>query len=305
MSQSFLAVVLARAADVIGYCVPPAAGKHGTEAIGDSVWAQKIAAANDLVSSAKSIVILTGAGISTDSGIPDFRGPDGLWTKNPGAEEASHIDVYQSSSAARAANWRMMLMFQGEAEPQPNAGHRAIAALSKTGRLSMVVTQNIDGLHQASGIPDHQIVEVHGGTTQTCCLTCGDKVPMRHVLARVQAGDEDPRCEASRGMGGRDCNGLLKPDVVLFGEQLPFGAIARAGAAVFECDLLIAVGSTLSVHPVAGLVPKAKAAFAKLIIVNRGPTAYDHLADVRLDGSISDLLPPVLLGAASAQARAP
>ena len=271
MSDSFLAAVLARAAD---FSVEPAE-KEDSE----------LEKAACIIKSAQRIVVLTGAGISTDSGIPDFRGPEGLWTKNPGAEAASHIQVYKVSAEARIANWRMMLMFR-DVKPKPNAGHEAIATLCRSERLSLVVTQNIDGLHQASGVSTEKIVEVHGGTTQTSCLNCGQKLAIGRTLERVTAGDADPKCLR--------CGGLLKADVVLFGEALSEEAVERSREAAMTCDVLVAVGSSLTVHPVAGLVPLAKGLGASLIIVNRGETAYDQLADARLDGSISEMLPKML-----------
>jgi len=173
-------------------------------------------------------------------------------------------------------------MMRGK-NPQPNAGHLALLALEAQGKLQLVATQNVDGLHQAAGLSPSLVVEVHGGTTQTCCLDCGDLQDMAEALHWVEKGDEEPCCKR--------CGGLLKANVILFGEPLPVKALMRAEAAARECDLLLCVGSTLGVYPIAGIVPTAKRAGAKLIILNQGETSFDDLADVLLEGSISEILP--------------
>eukprot|EP00930_Biecheleria_cincta_P076200 TRINITY_DN63414_c0_g1_i1.p1 TRINITY_DN63414_c0_g1~~TRINITY_DN63414_c0_g1_i1.p1 ORF type:complete len:267 (+),score=53.59 TRINITY_DN63414_c0_g1_i1:80-880(+) len=238
--------------------------------------------AKGLVRAASRVLVLTGAGISTDSGIPDFRGPDGLWTKNPGAEEASDISIFRTDAGARKAFWKMMLMMRS-IRPEPNPGHRALLDLERQGKLLLIVTQNVDGLHQLAGSSEGLVVEVHGGTHQSCCLSCGDLRDVTEALQRVEEGEEEPCC--------KQCGGLLKANVVLFGEQLPEAALARAELAARECDLLLCVGSTLSVYPIAGIVPRAKQAGASVIILNKGETDFDDLADVRLEGSISEMLP--------------
>ena len=249
------------------------------------------------LASCRRILLLTGAGISTDSGIPDFRGPDGLWTKHPGAQRSSHIEHFVSDVQAREAQWRMQVAFADEGAggepPQPNAGHHACAVLESTGRLRALVTQNIDGLHQATGMRDDVIIEAHGGVSHVVCLGCKARTPTLATLERVRRGDHDPKCHA--------CGGLLKPDVVFFGEALPHAALARAAAAVRECDALVAIGSTLSVAPINTLPMAAKLAGAVFIVVNNGETQFDDAADFLLQGPISDVLPKLF----RVDARAP
>ncbi|CAE7204454.1 cobB, partial [Symbiodinium pilosum] len=212
--------------------------------------------ARRLVEASSRVLVLTGAGISTDSGIPDFRGPDGLWTKNPGAEEASDIGVFVSDENARKAFWRMMASLQSDGRgPKPNTGHRALLQLEEQKKLRMLVTQNVDGLHQAAGTNPELVVEVHGNTQESCCLSCGEPRPIAEVLPQIETG-EDLHCH---------CGGLLKANVVLFGEALPPLALAMAFEAARDCDLLICIGSTLSVYPVAAIVPEAKDCGAKLL----------------------------------------
>ena len=246
---------------------------------------RSVSEATALVDRARRIVLLTGAGISTDSGIPDFRGPNGLWTKNPGAEKASHIDVFLGDSEARAANWRMVRsMMDDDARPKPNAGHAACAALHSQGRVSLVVTQNIDGLHQLGGLDPAALVEVHGSfTTARCAKKCGASAarPIGDVLASAK---NDPRCEA--------CGAPVKPGVVLFGEALDPADVERAFAAAAAADLVVAVGTSLTVSPCNQIVPLAKRAGAAVVIVNATETAMDSLADVIVrDPSISEALP--------------
>lgn len=242
---------------------------------------------HSLLSAARRIVVLTGAGISTDSGIPDFRGPDGLWTKDPAAERASHIDTYLADAEVRRRSWRAR-----RASPawraEPNAGHRALVELERTGRLACLLTQNIDGLHQMAGSDPGLVVEVHGTVRETGCLSCGVRTATESVLARVDAGDDDPRCER--------CGGILKSATISFGQQLRSDDLLRAEAAARGCDLLLAVGSTLSVYPIADVVPLAAAAGASIAIVNGSPTAMDDLADVVVRGSISEVLVAAVTG---------
>ncbi|CAK9053319.1 NAD-dependent protein deacetylase (Regulatory protein SIR2 homolog) [Durusdinium trenchii] len=235
--------------------------------------------AKRLVDESSRIVVLTGAGISTDSGIPDFRGPEGLWTKNPGAEEASDISVFLTDENARRGFWGMMRMMH-QAAIKPNEGHHALVRLEERGKLLLLVTQNVDGLHQAAGSSPDAVVEVHGNTQESCCLSCSERRPIEEALE-----EELPCCQS--------CGGLLKANVVLFGEALPPMAMPLAMEAAHGCDLMLCVGSTLSVYPVASIVPEAKESGAKLLILNKGPTEYDELADVRLEGSISELLPQI------------
>ena len=237
------------------------------------------------VSEAERITVLTGAGISTDSGIPDFRGPQGVWTKNPAAEKTATIQHYLAEPDVRRMAWQNRLSTPAWTA-EPNAGHVAIVELQRQGRLHAVVTQNVDGLHQKAGTSAELMVEVHGTIWWSRCWDCQDRRPMAETLDRVGAGEDDPPC--------RVCGGILKSDTISFGQALIPEVIDRAFAVSEECDLLLAVGSTLSVYPVAGCVPAAKAKGARIVIVNAGPTEMDRLADVVLNGPIGDLLPTIV-----------
>ena len=243
--------------------------------------------ARKLIDSAQRIVALTGAGISTDSGIPDFRGPQGVWTLNPKAERMSDIRYYVADREVRKLSWQSRLAHPAWTA-QPNTGHRALVALEKRGKLHALVTQNIDGLHQRAGSSPDLVVEVHGNLHQAICLTCGWKCPMQEVLERVRKGDEDPACET--------CGGILKSDTISFGQALVPHVIDRAMRASAEADCLLAIGSSLQVYPVAAAVPSAKAAGARVIIVNAQPTAFDDIADVKLTGPIGEALPYLCQG---------
>jgi NAD-dependent deacetylase len=234
---------------------------------------------------ARAVVVLTGAGISTDSGIPDFRGPQGLWTKNPKAELMSQLSYYVSDPEVRRLSWQNRMRSPAWTA-EPNAGHRALVELQRRGTLHTLLTQNIDELHQRAGIDPATVVELHGTMRRYSCLDCGAGGPMEEALERVRAGDEDPACE--------DCSGILKSATISFGQNLVAEDIARAERAAAEADLLLAVGSTLTVYPAAGVVPLAKAAGARLVIVNGEPTAFDSIADAVLRGPISEVLPAIL-----------
>ncbi len=236
--------------------------------------------------SPRSVTVLTGAGISTDSGIPDFRGPNGVWTRNPAAERASTLSAYLGDPDLRKLAWRNRLDHRGWSA-EPNAGHLALVDLErKRHQLHTLITQNTDGLHQLAGTDPAKVVEIHGTMRDYVCWSCGARGPMQDALDRVRAGDEDPACE--------HCSGILKSATISFGQALVPEDIARAERAASEADVLLAVGSTLTVYPAAGVVPLAKAAGAKVIIVNGEPTAFDDLADVVLRGPISELLPAIL-----------
>lgn len=239
------------------------------------------------VAGARRIVALTGAGISTDSGIADFRGKNGVWTRNPEAEKASTIEHYMSSTEVRARAWQMRAASPAWAA-EPNAGHRALATLEHQGRLATVVTQNTDGLHQLAGSdPDH-VVEMHGTMCRVRCTSCREEADMRRALDRVAGGEPDPPC--------RSCGGILKSATVLFGEGLDPADIEAAEAAAHTCDLLLAVGTTLAVYPVALLPTVAVRAGARMVIVNGQPTEQDDLADAVLRGSISSILTALVPG---------
>jgi NAD-dependent deacetylase len=250
--------------------------------------------ARALVEHSRRAVVLTGAGISTDSGIRDFRGPEGLWTKDPEAERLAYLDVYLSDAELRRRSWQNRLTSTLLAA-EPNAGHRALVELEASGRLDTLVTQNIDGLHQKAGTSPERIVEIHGTTRDVVCLRCGDRQPSEPVHVRVRAGEDDPSCLVV-GPGGAVCGGILKPATISFGQSLVPEDLMRAEVAAAECDLLLAVGSTLGVFPAAGLVPIAVRHGAVVMIVNGGPTEMDSLADAVVFGSISECLPPLVSG---------
>jgi NAD-dependent deacetylase len=242
----------------------------------------EVAKARELVTNSRRVVALTGAGISTESGIPDFRGPQGVWTRNPKAEMLSDIRYYVSDPEVRKLAWQERLAHPAW-HAKPNAGHMALVELEKAGRLHTLVTQNIDGLHQRAGNSHDKVVEVHGTIHEVTCLSCGCRGPMQGTLDRVRAGEEDPLC--------RSCGGILKSATISFGQPLVPEVIDRALRAAEEADLVLAIGTSLSVYPVANAVPLAKSAGAHVIIVNAQPTVMDQLADLVLRGAIGELLP--------------
>jgi NAD-dependent deacetylase len=246
---------------------------------------ETLQAVRDWIDQAKCVVVLTGAGISTDSGIPDFRGPKGVWTKNPEAEKMATIQHYMADPEIRKRSWQQKLAMAGGGR-QPNAGHRALAELEKRGKLDTLLTQNVDGLHQDAGNSPEIVVEIHGTLRQVVCMSCGDRAPMENALERVRAGEEDPACHP--------CGGILKSATISFGQGLVAEDLARAERAANSCDLMIAIGSTLSVYPIAAVVPLAKRAGARVVIMNAERTEMDDLADALLQGGISDLLPRLI-----------
>ena len=244
-----------------------------------------IESARARVAAAQRVVVLTGAGISTDSGIPDFRGPAGVWTRNPAAERMSDIRYYTADREVRKASWQSRLGHPAWTA-QPNAGHLALAALERRGKLHALITQNIDGLLLRAGNSRQKVLEVHGNLHKAVCLSCGWRGPMQPVLDRVRAGEEDPPCAT--------CGGILKSDTISFGQPLVPEVIERAMRAAQEADLLLAVGTSLQVFPVAHAVPVARSAGAAIVIMNAQPTQFDAIADAVLDGSISEVLPRVV-----------
>jgi NAD-dependent deacetylase len=239
----------------------------------------------DWLRRSERIVVLTGAGISTDSGIPDFRGPQGLWTKNPSAEKMATLQHYVADPEVRRRAWKNRLdTFAREVDPNP--GHRALVALEERGSLHTLITQNVDGLHQAAGNSPGKVVEIHGTIREVVCLACNERAPMERALARVRAGEADPSC--------RSCGGILKSATISFGQNLVSEDLMRAELAAQACDLMLAIGTTLAVYPIAGVVPIAKEAGARVVIVNAEPTEMDGLADAVLQGSISVILPQLV-----------
>ena len=244
--------------------------------------ADDLRSAASIVSRARRIVALTGAGISTESGIPDFRGPKGVWTLNPKAEKLSDISYYMADPEVRRLAWQERLAHPAWTA-KPNSGHMALVEMEKNGRLHALITQNIDGLHQRAGNSSQKVIEVHGTVHEVRCMNCDWRGPMQATLERVRAGEEDPDC--------RSCGGILKSATISFGQGLDPQVIDRALQAAEEADLLIAIGSSLSVYPVANAVPLAKSAGAQVIIVNAEPTAMDGVADLVLRGAIGEVLP--------------
>jgi NAD-dependent deacetylase len=242
-------------------------------------------AARDALTAAGRVVVLTGAGISTDSGIPDFRGPNGLWTKNPAAEKASNLRYYLEDPEVRAAAWQNRLHTPAWTA-EPNRGHEAIVELERREQLHGLITQNIDGLHQKAGNDPDRVIEVHGTVWWTRCWDCDDRRPMAEALDRVRGGEVDPPCGV--------CGGILKSDTISFGQALVPAVIERALRVSEECDVFLAVGSTLSVFPAANCVPRARAAGAAVIIVNGEETAMDRYADWLLVGGIGEILPELV-----------
>jgi NAD-dependent deacetylase len=237
------------------------------------------------IDEAERVLVLTGAGISTDSGIPDFRGPNGVWTKNPAAEKTATLSHYMSNPEVRKQAWRNRVdspMWESE----PNIGHHAIVELERRGKLLALVTQNVDGLHLKAGSDPERVIEVHGNTREVVCMQCGETAPMQRALDRVRAGEEDPPC--------RTCGGILKSATISFGQSLVEDDLIRADAAARTCDLPLAVGSTLAVYPAAGVVPIAKRNGARIVILNAEPTEMDDIADAVLRGSIAELLPALV-----------
>ena len=231
---------------------------------------------------ARRVVVLTGAGISTDSGIPDFRGPQGVWTKNPKAEKLSDIRYYMSDPEVRRLSWQSRLEHPAWSA-RPNAGHLALVQLERRGKLHALITQNIDELHQAAGHAPEKVIEVHGTMRKVVCMGCGERAPMEKALARVRAGEQDPPC--------RSCGGILKSATISFGQQLVPEVIDRAMQAAAQADLFLSVGTSLQVYPIAGAVQVAKRAGARVVIVNAEPTPFDELADAVFNDPIGAVLP--------------
>ena len=241
--------------------------------------------AQEMLAGAQRVTVLTGAGISTDSGIPDFRGPNGVWTRNPAAEKVATLKHYLEDEEIRKIAWQNRLVSPAW-NAQPNPGHRALVQLEQLGKMHGLITQNIDELHQRAGNSPDLVIELHGTMFRTACWSCQERLPMEQAIERVRNGEEDPQCLS--------CGGILKSDTISFGQALVPEVIARAMQVSEECDVFIAVGSTLSVFPAANAVPRAKAAGAKIIIVNGVPTEMDRYADAVLLGDISVLLPQLV-----------
>lgn len=242
---------------------------------------EKVAA---LLRGAGRVVALTGAGISTESGIPDFRGPQGIWTKDPEAERLSTLQAYMEDPGLRVRVWRTRMEHPAWTAA-PNAGHVALAELERKDRLHTLVTQNIDGLHQRAGTSPERLVEIHGTIREVVCMSCDDRAPMEAALERVRSGEPDPQC--------RSCGGILKSATVSFGQPLNEGDMERARAAAETCDVFLAIGTSLTVYPVAYLPAVAARAGARVVVMNSEPTRYDASADVVVDAPLGEALPAI------------
>jgi NAD-dependent deacetylase len=232
------------------------------------------------------VAFLTGAGISTDSGIPDYRGPQGLWTRNPDYEKLVTYGYYMADADIRQRSWQMRRELF-DLRPQPNAAHKAIVALAESGTAAVrVITQNVDGLHQAAGLADRKVLELHGTTRFVVCTSCEVRLPIQDVFARIDAGEPDPPCA--------DCGGILKTATVMFGEALDGPVLNEAAAIARACTVMFAVGTSLQVYPAAGLAALAADAGARLVIVNATQTPYDDIADQVVREPIGEALPQLL-----------
>jgi len=234
---------------------------------------------------ARAIVILTGAGISTESGIPDFRGPQGVWTKNPAAEKTATLQHYVSDPEVRKLAWQNRLRSEIW-QAKPNSGHLAVAELEQKASLHTLVTQNIDGLHLAAGSSRARMVEIHGTVHEAKCLQCDWRGPMDETLERVEAGEEDPEC--------LDCGGMLKSATISFGENLVPADLDRAQRAAASCDVFLALGTSLGVYPAAALPEIALSNGARLVICNAQPTPFDSYADALSAAPLGELLPALV-----------
>jgi NAD-dependent deacetylase len=243
-----------------------------------------IAALRDLIEDAERIVPFTGAGISTESGIPDFRSPGGLWTKN----RPIPFDEYVASLEARREAWRRRFNIEATfAQARPGRGHRAVASLYKAGKAPVLVTQNIDNLHQASGVAPQDVIELHGNTTYATCLDCRCRYELGPIREKFEASDEEPPdC---------GCGGIIKTATISFGQAMPEEPMRRAQELATDCDLFLSIGSSLVVWPAAGIPLLAKRNGAKLVIINREPTELDEFADLVVRNDIGDVMGPFIV----------
>ena len=238
-----------------------------------------------LLTAAPAVTVLTGAGISTDSGIPDYRGPQGVWTKDPDAAKYVTLDTYLADPQLRRESW-LRRRDHPAWDAEPNAAHAALVALEKRGQLEAIITQNIDGLHQKAGSDPAKVIEIHGTIFGVDCMTCRARTTMREALDRVAAGEPDPAC--------LDCGGILKSATISFGQNLDSEVLHASVAAAQACDLLVTIGTSLTVHPAAGLVDVALRAGARVVICNAEPTPYDAVAHAVVRDPIGEVLPSVV-----------
>lgn len=234
---------------------------------------------------ARRVTVLTGAGVSTPSGIPDFRGPNGLWTKDPSAAAMFDIDRYRADPDLRRRAW-LNRRDHPAWSARPNDAHAAFVALERSGRLRALLTQNIDGLHQAAGSSRDAVVELHGTLLDSACLDCGERVPMESVLDRVEQGEADPPCLV--------CGGIQRSATIAFGQRLDPAVVEMAVEAAADCDVFLAAGTSLQVNPAAGLCRVALRSGARLVVANASPTPYDEVAHAVLRDDLTSLLPALL-----------
>lgn len=236
-----------------------------------------------LIAESRQMVAFTGAGISTESGIPDFRSPGGIWDQN----QPILFQDFVASEEARMESWRRKMAVDPTIDgARPNRGHRALAALHDSDRLRVVITQNVDGLHQESGIPGDRVIELHGNSTYATCLDCHQRFELVAIYKQIRQAESSPRCDR--------CNGLVKSATISFGQPMPTEAMARAETEARRCDLFLVLGSSLVVYPAAGLPIEAKRSGATLAILNREPTDLDPIADLVVHGEIGPTLGPVV-----------
>ena len=234
--------------------------------------------------SSRRVVVLTGAGMSTDSGIADYRGPQGRWTLNPDEARLATLQHYLADPEVRRRSWQARLRYPWDA--QPNAGHHALVQLERLGRLDTLITQNIDGLHQRAGTSPERVIEIHGTVHEVVCWTCTARGPMSDALSRVRAGDPDPAC--------LQCGGILKSATIAFGQALVDADLHRAEIAASSCEVLLALGSTLSVYPIADVLPLAHRNGARIVIINGTPTEMDSLARPFIRAALGECLPRLI-----------
>jgi NAD-dependent deacetylase len=234
---------------------------------------------------ATHVTVLTGAGISTDSGIADFRGPNGVWTKNPEAEKTATLHYYMSDPEIRRRSWQNRLT-NPMWDAQPNAAHHALVDLERKHALELLVTQNVDGLHLLAGQSPERVVEIHGNARAVKCMTCGWHGPMEETLGRVRAGEADPPC--------RECGGIIKSATISFGENLVPEDLERAQRAAMRTDVFLAIGTSLGVYPAAGLPEIALARGGRLIVINAQETPFDLVADAVVRDPIGEAVPAIV-----------
>jgi NAD-dependent deacetylase len=238
-----------------------------------------IAELRRLIEQAERAVVFTGAGISTESGIPDFRSPGGIWTQ----QNPIYFQDFVASETARRETWRRRFAMDAVLRAaEPNRGHRAVATLVRKGKVASIITQNIDGLHQASGVPAEQVIELHGSTMYAHCLTCGQRYELEAIRVAFERDEAAPHCKW--------CDGLVKTATISFGQSMPVEAMKRAQRETLAADLFLVAGSSLVVYPAAAFPEVAKQNGATLVIINREPTGLDELADLVVNRSIGEVL---------------